>query len=102
MTTTLTVKNGVICLPNQIGKRLENKTVRLTDNGLTISITAVPLSAESGLVKDKHKSKPNLGPLKSALKNAIGVFPKNLNGIEYENNIRKGWNERLKKFWHEE
>lgn len=98
MTTLLKVKNNTIILPTSIGKKLENKTVRLIDNGLVISITMIPLP-ESDLVMDKPKQ--NLQALKSALKNAVGIFPKNLDGLEYEDNIRKGWDKRLKQLWHE-
>lgn len=98
MTTLLKVKNNTIVLPTSIGKKLENKTVRLIDNGLVISITTIPLP-ESNLVIDKPKQ--NLKALKSALNNAIGVFPKNIDGLEYENNLRKDWDKRLKQLWHE-
>ena len=98
MTTLLKVKNNTIVLPGSIGKKLENKTVRLIDNGLIISITTIPLP-ESNSVIDKPKQ--NLKALKSALKNSVGVFPKNLDGLEYENNIRKDWNKRLKQLWYE-
>lgn len=89
MTTLLKVKNNTIVLPTSIGKRLENKTVRLIDNGLVISIKIEQIKPKKG----------NAQSVLLALKSAVGVFPKNQDGLKFTKQIRVSWDDRLNKIY---
>ena len=85
MTTSTIVKNHQINLPNSIGKKLENKKITLTDNGLVII-----LKIES--------SQNNTNAIRNSLKNVAGILKnKNIDSLKYQKQIRSSWNNRLTK-----
>lgn len=72
MTTSTTVKNYQINLPQQIGRKLENKEVTLSDNGLVI------------ILKIESKSS-NSQKIRSSLKDIAGLLKdKNIHPLNYQ------------------
>lgn len=85
MTTSTIVKNHQINLPQQIGKKLENRKVTLSDNGLVIVLKIEPQTDNSQKIRN-------------SLKNIAGILKdKNINPSKYQKKIRASWDSRLEK-----
>lgn len=85
MTTSTIVKNHQINLPDSIGKKLENKKITLTDNGLVIILKIEPVQSNTSAIRN------SLTNVTRILKN------KNIDSLKYQKHIRSSWNSRLTK-----
>lgn len=85
MITSTIVKNHQINLPRRIGKKLENKAITLSDNGLVIILKIEPQSRNSQKIRN-------------SLKNIAGILKnKNIDPLKYQKKIRASWGSRLEK-----
>lgn len=84
-TTTVTVKNNTIILPEIIGKKLENREVILNESGTTITFHIVPVKKQTSPKDLEAWSK-----LKGMLKGRVTIDP-----VKWQRTIRKEWDKKL-------